>query len=77
MPSQWMSWIVFAAIALTARSFSEYSRYAFWLVTPYLGWVGYATYLNFGLWRPNRRATGKIPGHGGIGLRRSAARRST
>ena len=44
------------AIVLTALSFSEYSRFAFWLMTPYLGWVGYATYLNFGFWRLNRGA---------------------
>ncbi|HTT23611.1 MAG TPA: TspO/MBR family protein [Candidatus Sulfotelmatobacter sp.] len=42
------------AIVLTAMSFSEYSRYAFWLMTPYLGWVAYATYLNFGIWQLNR-----------------------
>jgi tryptophan-rich sensory protein len=46
--------ILLLAIVLTAISFSEYSRCAFWLMTPYLGWVGYATYLNFGFWRLNR-----------------------
>ena len=46
--------ILLVAIVLTAISFSGYSRYAFWLMAPYLIWVGYATYLNFGLWRLNR-----------------------
>ena len=48
--------ILFLAILLTAVTFSTYSRNAFWLMTPYLAWVGYATYLNFGLWRLNRGA---------------------
>ena len=48
--------ILLLAIALTAISFSKHSRYAFWLLMPYLGWVAYATYLNFGLWRLNRGA---------------------
>ena len=46
--------ILFLAIALTALSFLGCSRAAFWLMTPYLGWVGYATYLNLGIWRLNR-----------------------
>lgn len=45
---------LFLAIALTAKSFLSCSRPAFWLMTPYLGWVGYATYLNLGIWRLNR-----------------------
>lgn len=49
--------ILLTAIVLTAISFSEYSRYAFWLMTPYAIWVGYATYLNFGLWQLNRGGT--------------------
>ena len=44
------------AIVLTAVSFWSCSRTAFWLITPYLGWVGYATYLNYGIWRLNRSA---------------------
>jgi len=48
--------ILLLAIVLTTISFSGHSRYAFWLMTPYLGWVAYATYLNFGLWRLNRGA---------------------
>ena len=46
--------ILFLAIVLTTISFSAHSRHAFWLMTPYLGWVAYATYLNLGLWRLNR-----------------------
>jgi benzodiazapine receptor len=48
--------ILLMAIVLTAISFSRHSRSAFWLMTLYLGWVAYATYLNFGLWRLNRGA---------------------
>ena len=48
--------ILSLAIALTTISFWGRSRYAFWLMMPYLGWVGYATYLNLGLWRLNRGA---------------------
>jgi len=44
------------AIMLTTISFSTHSRYAFWLMTPYIGWVGYATYLNLGIWRLNQGA---------------------
>ncbi len=46
--------ILLLAIVLTAISFSACSRHAFWLMTPYLAWVAYATYLNFGIWRLNR-----------------------
>ena len=48
--------ILLMAIVLTSISFSENSRYAFWLMAPYAIWVGYATYLNLGLWRLNRGA---------------------
>lgn len=47
--------ILLLAIGLTAITFLACSRPAFWMMTPYLGWVGYATYLNFELWRLNRR----------------------
>lgn len=46
--------ILLLLIVMTAISFSEYSAWAFWLMAPYLAWVGYATYLNFELWRLNR-----------------------
>ncbi len=48
--------ILLLAIVLTAISFSSRSCLAFQMMMPYLGWVGYATYLNFGLWRLNRGA---------------------
>ena len=48
--------ILLLAIVLTAMSFLGCSRPAFWMLTPYLGWVGYATYLNVGIWRLNRGA---------------------
>ena len=48
--------VLLPAIVLTTISFSARSRQAFWLMTPYLAWVAYATYLNFGFWRLNRGA---------------------
>ena len=48
--------VLLLAIALAAMSFRTYSRPAFWLMMPYIGWVAYATYLNFGIWRLNRGA---------------------
>jgi benzodiazapine receptor len=43
-----------AAIIATMASFATVSRLAFWLMTPYVAWVLYATYLNLGIWRLNR-----------------------
>jgi len=45
-----------AAIIATMTNFAPVSRLAVWLMTPYLGWVLYATYLNFGIWHLNRGA---------------------
>ena len=42
-----------AAIITTMVLFSRVDRPAFWLLTPYLAWVLFATYLNFGVWRLN------------------------
>lgn len=46
--------VLLAAIAVTAMRFAEFSRLAFWLMTPYGAWVFYASYLNFGIWRLNK-----------------------
>jgi benzodiazapine receptor len=46
--------VLLAAIALTVVRFAEFSRLAFWLMTPYGAWVLYAAYLNFGIWRLNK-----------------------
>jgi len=46
--------VLLAAIAVTAMRFAEFSRLAFWLMTPYVAWVLYASYLNFGIWRLNK-----------------------
>jgi len=48
--------VLLAAIAMTAMRFAEFSRLAFWLMTPYGAWVLYASYLNFGIWRLNKGA---------------------
>ena len=46
-----------AAIIATMRNFAPLSRTAVWLMTPYLTWVLYATFLNFGIWRLNAGAS--------------------
>lgn len=48
--------VLLAAITMTAMWFAEFSRLAFWLMTPYCAWVLYASYLNFGIWRLNKGA---------------------
>ncbi len=48
--------VLLAAIIATMANFAQFSRPAFWLMTPYVVWVSYATYLNFGIWRLNRGA---------------------
>ena len=49
--------VLLGAIAVTAMRFAEFSRLAFWLMTPYGAWVLYASYLNFGIWRLNKGTT--------------------
>jgi translocator protein len=44
-------WLVILA---TVIEFFPISRLAGWLMLPYLLWVSYASYLNFGIWRSNR-----------------------
>ena len=48
--------VLLAAIIAMITSFVPLSRPAFWLMTPYVAWVSYATFLNFGIWRLNRGA---------------------
>ena len=43
-----------AAIAATTVTFSKVSRTAALLLVPYLLWTGFASVLNFGVWRLNR-----------------------
>ncbi|HEU5401857.1 MAG TPA: TspO/MBR family protein [Terriglobales bacterium] len=45
--------VLLAAIIATTSTFAQFSRPAFWLMTPYVVWVSYATYLNLGVWRLN------------------------
>jgi tryptophan-rich sensory protein len=45
--------LLWAAIALTARTFFTISRRAGWLMVPYFVWVTFAAYLNWGIWRLN------------------------
>ena len=44
-----------AAIIATAIQFSFVSRPAFWLMVPYIVWVGFATFLNLRIWQLNAR----------------------
>jgi tryptophan-rich sensory protein len=46
--------VLLVAIAITTIKFFEHSRLSLWLMTPYLAWVTYASYLNYGIWRLNR-----------------------
>lgn len=43
------------AIIATAIQFSRFSRPAFWLMVPYIVWVGFATFLNLRIWQLNAR----------------------
>jgi tryptophan-rich sensory protein len=43
--------ILWLAILATVIAFFPISRLAGWLMLPYLLWVSYASYLNFGIWR--------------------------
>ena len=45
--------LLLAAIVATALSFRRFSRMASWLMLPYVVWVMFATWLNFGIWRLN------------------------
>lgn len=44
---------LWVAILLTLLSFWRVNTVAGWLFVPYLGWVTFASYLNFTLWRLN------------------------
>jgi translocator protein len=44
-----------AAIIATAIQFSFVSRPAFWLMVPYIVWVGFAMFLNLRIWQLNAR----------------------
>ena len=46
--------VLLVAIAATAASFSKVSRTAALLLVPYLLWTGFASVLNFSVWRLNR-----------------------
>ncbi len=48
--------VLLAAIIAMMANFAPLSRLAFWLMTPYVAWVSYATFLNFSIWRLNRGA---------------------
>ena len=43
------------AIIATAVQFSFFSQTAFWLMVPYIVWVGFATFLNLRIWQLNAR----------------------
>lgn len=45
--------LLFAALLATVAAFRRVDRAAAWLLVPYLAWSGFATLLNFTLWRLN------------------------
>ena len=45
--------LLFVAIAATIVAFRRHDRVAALLLTPYLAWVGFASCLNFAIWRLN------------------------
>lgn len=45
--------LLLAVIVATALSFRRFSRLASWLMLPYMAWVMFAAWLNFGIWRLN------------------------
>lgn len=45
--------LLWGGIVVTLLAFKRVSRLAGWLMWPYLGWVSFATVLNFTLWRMN------------------------
>jgi len=45
-----VSAVLLALIVLTIRAFAGLRHVAAWLMVPYLGWSGYATYLTAGFW---------------------------
>jgi len=45
--------ILWAAILATTVAFFGHSKLAGWLLIPYLGWVSFASILNFTIWRLN------------------------
>jgi tryptophan-rich sensory protein len=46
--------VLCVAIAATIAAFAPVSTAGAWLMVPYLGWVAFATVLNFEIWRLNR-----------------------
>ncbi|MGM0534909.1 MAG: TspO/MBR family protein [Pseudomonadota bacterium] len=42
--------LLWGLIVLTIRRFAEVSRFAAWLLVPYLAWVSFAAYLNAATW---------------------------
>lgn len=44
---------LWAAIALTIKSFYPLSKKAAWLLIPYICWVSFAAFLNFAVWMLN------------------------
>ena len=45
-----MCLVLLVLIVMTVRDFLRLRRVSAWLMAPYLGWTGYATYLTAGFW---------------------------
>ncbi len=48
--------VMFGLAATTLWAFSRVSRVAAWLLVPYLGWLLFAAFLNYEIWRLNPAA---------------------
>lgn len=46
--------VFWLSIAATIWAFAKVSKTAAWLMSPYLGWVSFASYLTFAIWMLNR-----------------------
>jgi translocator protein len=54
--------VLWLAILATVVAFFPIWRLSAWLMMPYLLWVSYAVYLNFGIWRLNRAGLMSLDG---------------
>ena len=54
-------WILWAAILANIIVFYRINRWAGYLLLPYLGWVSFAIYLNYSIWRLNDYVSSLYP----------------
>lgn len=42
--------VLWGAIMTTMYAFARVSKWAMWLLVPYIAWMSFATYLNYSIW---------------------------